>query len=66
MPQARYVPDAGDLVWLSFHPQAGRVQTGRRLALVLSPASYNGKSGLALASPITSHIVAWRLRKGFG
>jgi mRNA interferase MazF len=51
-----YVPDAGDLVWASFDPQAGHEQTGRRPALVLSPADYNGKVGLALACPITSHV----------
>ena len=41
-----FVPDAGDLVWL----------TGRRPALVLSPRSYNQKSGLALLCPITNQI----------
>ena len=50
------VPDAGDLVWLTFDPQAGREQAGRRPALVLSPAQYNRKSGLALVCPITSHV----------
>ena len=49
-----YVPEAGDLVWASFSPQAGHEQSGRRPALVLSPAAYNGKVGLALACPITS------------
>lgn len=49
-----YVPDAGDLVWLDFHPQAGREQTGRRPAVVLSPATYNAKAGFAVACPVTS------------
>ena len=49
-------PDPGDLVWLSFDPQAGREQAGRRPALVLSPSSYNRRSGLALVCPITSHV----------
>ena len=49
-----FVPDAGDFVWLSFDPQAGREQAGWRPALVLSPKSYNERSGLALACPITS------------
>jgi mRNA interferase MazF len=52
----RRVPDAGDLVWLTFDPQAGREQAGRRPALVLSPAIYNSKSGLALVCPITSRV----------
>ena len=51
-----WTPDAGDLVWLTFDPQAGREQAGRRPALVLSPASYNRRSGLALMCPITSRI----------
>lgn len=52
---AGYVPEAGDFVWLTFDPQAGREQAGRRPALVLSPKIYNAKSGLALACPITNH-----------
>jgi len=51
-----YVPGGGDLVWLSFDPQAGHEQSGRRPALVLSPASYNQRSGLALVCPITSRV----------
>lgn len=49
-----YVSDAGDLVWLTFDPQAGREQAGRRPALVLSPRNYNGKTSLALVCPITN------------
>jgi mRNA interferase MazF len=52
----RYVPDRGDAVWITFNPQAGHEQTGRRPALVLSPASYNGKVGLAILCPITSQV----------
>jgi mRNA interferase MazF len=47
-----FVPDAGDFVWLTFDPQAGREQAGRRPALVLSPKAYNRRSGLALACPV--------------
>jgi mRNA interferase MazF len=49
-----YTPDRGDVVWLEFDPQAGREQAGRRPAVVLSPASYNGPSGLAMVCPMTS------------
>ncbi len=49
-----YVPDAGDLVWLTFDPQASHEQGGRRPALILSPREYNAKARLALACPITS------------
>ena len=51
-----YVPDAGDLVWLHFTPQAGRKQAGHRSALVLSPARYNSKTGLMLCCPLTTQI----------
>ena len=51
---AGYVPDGGDFVWLSFDPQAGHEQAGRRPALVLSPKIYNQKSGLALVCPVTN------------
>lgn len=53
---ARYVPDAGDIVWLHFTPQAGHEQAGHRPALVLSPAEYNGKTGLMLCCPMTTHV----------
>lgn len=51
-----YCPDRGDVVWLAFDPQAGHEQAGRRPALVLSPASYNGRIGLALFCPLTSQV----------
>jgi mRNA interferase MazF len=51
-----YVPDTGDLVWLSFSPQAGREQGGRRQGLVLSPRLYNAKSGLCVVCPITTQV----------
>jgi len=51
-----YIPNSGDIVWLTFNPQAGHEQAGRRPALVLSPAAYNGKVGLAILCPITSQI----------
>jgi mRNA interferase MazF len=50
-----YVPDSGDIVWLTFDPQAGHEQRGRRPALILSPRAYNTKARLALACPIASH-----------
>jgi mRNA interferase MazF len=52
----RYVPDCGDMVWLAFDPQAGHEQAGNRPALVLSPALYNGKTGLMVCCPMTTEI----------
>ena len=54
-----YVPESGDIVWIAFHPQAGHEQAGHRPALVLSPKAYNGKVGLALLCPITSHVTGY-------
>jgi mRNA interferase MazF len=51
-----YVPDAGDIVWLRFDPQAGREQAGHRPAVVLSPAIYNAKTSLMVCCPMTTHI----------
>ena len=51
-----YVPERGDVVWLNFDPQAGHEQAGKRLAFVLSPATYNRKVGLALICPVTKQI----------
>ena len=52
----RYVPDAGDIVWLQFSPQAGHEQAGHRPALVISRAAYNGKTGLMICCPMTTQI----------
>ncbi len=51
-----YVPDRGDAVWLTFDPQAGHEQAGRRPALVLSPRAYNRKTRLAILCPITTQV----------
>lgn len=54
MVKKNYVPETGDIVWLDFTPQMGREQRGNRPALVLTPASYNAKTSLMLACPITN------------
>lgn len=54
-----YIPDRGDIVWLSFNPQSGHEQAGLRPALVVSPKEYSKISGLSLVCPITSK------RKGY-
>jgi mRNA interferase MazF len=53
---ARYVPEAADIVWLEFDPQGGHEQKGHRPALVLSPATYNGKAGLMVCCPLSTQI----------
>ena len=51
-----YVPSRGDIVWMSFTPQAGHEQAGHRPALVVSPREYNAVTSLALCCPITSQV----------
>jgi mRNA interferase MazF len=51
-----YTPDRGDAVWITLDPQAGHEQAGRRPALVLSPAAYNARTGLAILCPITNQV----------
>ena len=51
-----YMPDAGDVVWLAFDPQAGHEQAGHRPALVMSPAKYNSKVGLMVCCPMSTKI----------
>jgi len=52
----KYVPDAGDIVWLRFSPQASHEQAGHRPAVVVSPAAYNGRTNLMLCCPMTTQI----------
>ena len=56
MRRATYVPERGDVVWITLNPQAGHEQAGRRPAVVVSPAAYNSKVGLALLCPVTSQV----------
>lgn len=56
MASRAYVPDAGDVVWLEFDPQAGHEQAGHRPALVMSPSIYNRKTGLMICCPLSTKI----------
>ncbi len=51
-----YIPQRGDVVWITLNPQAGHEQAGRRPAVVLSPEAYNSKVGLAILCPITNQV----------
>lgn len=51
-----WVPDCGEIVWLEFDPQAEREQAGHRPAVVLSPTSYNKKSGMIVCCLTTTKI----------
>jgi mRNA interferase MazF len=52
MPQ--YIPRKGDFITLTFDPQSGHEQKGRRPALVLSNDLFNQRTGLAFVCPITN------------
>lgn len=56
---AEYVPCKGDFIALSFDPQSGHEQSGRRPALVVSNDLFNKATGLCIACPVTS------TRRGF-
>jgi mRNA interferase MazF len=49
-----YIPEKGDFITLSFDPQSGHAQKGRRPALVISNSLFNKATGLAIACPITN------------
>jgi mRNA interferase MazF len=56
---AVYVPRKGDFVALTFDPQSGHEQRGRRPALVVSNDLFNRHTGLCIACPITSTARAY-------
>lgn len=51
---AIYVPQKGDLIALTFDPQSGHEQKGRRPVLVISNYLFNENTGLAIVCPITT------------
>jgi mRNA interferase MazF len=55
-PGRPYTPNRGDVVWLTFDPQAGHEQAGVRPAVVLSPKAYNERSSLVVVVPVTRQI----------
>jgi mRNA interferase MazF len=56
MVKKTYVPDRRDIVWINLNPTLGREQANHRPALVLSPRSYNKKTGLVVVCPLTSKV----------
>jgi mRNA interferase MazF len=49
-----YIPQKGDFVTVTFDPQSGHEQKGRRPALVISNTLFNEHTGLAIVCPLTS------------
>jgi mRNA interferase MazF len=50
----KYIPEKGDFITLSFDPQSGHEQKGRRPAIVISNFLFNKATGLAIVCPITN------------
>jgi len=49
-----YIPSKGDYIAVTFDPQSGHEQKGRRPALVVSNDLFNKHTGLAMVCPITN------------
>ncbi len=49
-----YIPEKGDFISVSFDPQSGHEQRGRRPAIVISNLLFNRATGLAIVCPITN------------
>lgn len=49
-----YVPKKGDFISVTFDPQSGHEQKGRRPALVISNTLFNEQVGLAIVCPLTT------------
>lgn len=52
--RARYVPRKGDFMTMTFDPQSGHEQKGRRPALVISNHLFNKHTGMAIVCPVTN------------
>ncbi len=51
---AVYIPKQGDIIAITFDPQSGHEQKGRRPAYVVSKDLFNRSTGLAIVCPITN------------
>ncbi|MBL7173317.1 MAG: type II toxin-antitoxin system PemK/MazF family toxin [Proteobacteria bacterium] len=51
---AAYIPRQGDIIAITFDPQTGHEQKGRRPALVVSKDLFNRSTGLAIVCPLTN------------
>ncbi len=56
-----YVPQSGDILDISFNPQTGHEQSGRRPALVVSSALYHQKTNMLIVCPITNTVKGFPL-----
>ncbi|MGE0600227.1 MAG: type II toxin-antitoxin system PemK/MazF family toxin [Dehalococcoidia bacterium] len=61
MTNTGYVPQRGDLAWLTLDPTLGHEQRGRRPVVVLSEGGYNGRTGLMVCCPVTNSVKGYPL-----
>ncbi|WP_150468538.1 endoribonuclease MazF [Francisella sp. SYW-9] len=52
----KYIPDIGDIVWISCDPSAGNEHRGHRPAVIISPKEYNKLTNLCVCCPMTTKI----------
>ena len=60
-----YIPEQGDIIWLSFDPSSGKEIIKRRPAYVISRKLFNEHTGLALVAPISSTVRGIKLEVVF-
>ena len=51
---AAYIPKQGDIIAITFDPQSGHEQKGRRPAFVVSKDLFNRSTGMAIVCPVTN------------
>ena len=51
---AAYIPRQGDIIAITFDPQSGHEQKGRRPAFVVSKDLFNQSTGSAIVCPVTN------------
>ena len=49
-----HAPQKGDFITVTFDPQSGHEQKGRRPALVVSNTLFNQQTGLSIVCPLTN------------
>ena len=53
-PQATWVPQRQDIIWIDCNPQAGKEMRDVHPFLVLSPRSFNARTSLVIGLPMTT------------
>jgi mRNA interferase MazF len=54
MPRKNWAPDRGNIIWIDFNPQSGREMRDMHPMLVLSPISFNERTGIVIGLPMTT------------